>query len=182
MLETLALSGREGDLVRRLTDTTSDGWANVLARGGTFTWEVWQPSDIIGDSMSHGWGSNVLVEIQRALLGVRPTAPGYATFDVSPPVTGLTWARGTVPTPRGDVAVYWRRSHGDDDVFTLDVAIPANASATVRIPARGTASISESGRPLSRATGIRVLAADGRSVVLRVEAGDYRFDTHETKQ
>ena len=182
VLETLALSGREGDLVRRLTDTTSDGWANVLARGGTFTWEVWQPSDIIGDSMSHGWGSNVLVEIQRALLGVRPTAPGYATFDVSPPVTGLTWARGTVPTPRGDVAVYWRRSHGDDDVFTLDVAVPANASATVRIPARGTASISESGRPLSRATGIRVLAADGRSVVLRVEAGDYRFDTHETKQ
>ena len=48
----------------RASSTTRphDGWANILARGGTFTWEVWQPSDVIGDSMSHGWGSNVLVE------------------------------------------------------------------------------------------------------------------------
>ena len=78
VLEALALTGRVADIVHILTDPDNDGWANILARGGTFTWEVWEPSDTIGDSMSHGWGSNVLVEIQRDLLGVAPTS-GPAT-------------------------------------------------------------------------------------------------------
>jgi alpha-L-rhamnosidase len=136
VLETLALAGRDADLVLRITDPTSDGWASVLARGGTFTWEVWQPSDVIGDSMSHGWGSNVLVEIQRALLGVRVTSAGAATFDVSPPTSGLAWAQGTVPTPRGPVAVHWRRSDDRDAGFALDVTVPAGARATIHLPAR----------------------------------------------
>ena len=97
----MALAGLYDDLVHRLVDATTDGWANILARGATFTWEVWDPSDIVGDSMSHGWGSTMVPEIQRWLLGVRPTAPGFATFEVVPPPSGLDWALGTVPTPRG---------------------------------------------------------------------------------
>ncbi len=42
------------------------------AAGGTFTWEVWKPSDLIGDSMSHGWGSSALVAMQETLLGRDP--------------------------------------------------------------------------------------------------------------
>ncbi len=140
VLEALALTRRDSDFLRLVTDATHDGWANVLARGGTFTWEVWQPSDVIGDSMSHGWGSNVLVEIQRALLGLRATGPGWATFDVAPPSwsSGLEWAHGTVPTPRGTVAVGWRWSvEGRGRTFELDVTVPAGANATVHLPIGG---------------------------------------------
>jgi alpha-L-rhamnosidase len=108
VIEALALAGRDTDLERILTDANINGWANILKRGATYTWEVWQPSDIIGDSMSHGWGANVLVEIQEALLGVRPTAPGFATFTVDPPTAGLARASGTVPTPYGLIKVRWQ--------------------------------------------------------------------------
>ena len=124
----LALAGRDTDLVRILTDANSNGWANILKRGATYTWEVWQPSDIIGDSMSHGWGANVLVEIQQALLGVRPTSPGFATFTVDPPTAGLSHASGTVPTPFGPIKVQWRRSGSN---ITIHVTVPPGTTAKV---------------------------------------------------
>jgi alpha-L-rhamnosidase len=175
VLKALAATGRFDDVVRILTDASHDGWANVLARGGTFCWEVWEPSDANGDSLSHGWGSNVLVEIQRSLLGVSPTSPGYASFDVSPPPTGLDWAGGAVPTPRGTIAVAWRRPATAGDQYVLDLTVPPNASATVHVPASGATNVTEGGRPLSAAPGVRVLASTGGVVVAGVGSGQYEF-------
>jgi alpha-L-rhamnosidase len=171
----LAMAGLDDDLVNRLTDKHSDGWANILARGGTFTWEVWQPSDIIGDSMSHGWGANVLVEIQRALLGVTPDDSGYASFTVAPPTTGLDHATGDLPTPAGAIAVAWARHSAPEAVFTLDLTVPANTSATVRIPAASESAVSEGGQPLARAAGVTFSKIDGHVAVLRAGAGTYHF-------
>ncbi|HEY1738677.1 MAG TPA: family 78 glycoside hydrolase catalytic domain, partial [Acidimicrobiia bacterium] len=128
VLDALARTGHSADLVRILTDPHIDGWANILARGATFTWEVWNPSDLIGDGMSHGWGSNVLVSIQRDLLGVTPTSGAYATFTVQPPSAGLDGARGTVPTPNGPISVQWSRT---SKVLTIDVTVPDSTRATV---------------------------------------------------
>jgi alpha-L-rhamnosidase len=169
------MAGLDDDLVNRLTDKHSDGWANILARGGTFTWEVWQPSDIIGDSMSHGWGANVLVEIQRALLGVTPDDSGYASFTVAPPTTGLDHATGDLPTPAGAIAVAWARHSAPEAVFTLDLTVPANTSATVRIPAASESAVSEGGQALARAAGVTFSKIDGHVAVLRAGAGTYHF-------
>ncbi len=131
----LAAAGRDTDLLRILTDAHGNGWANILARGATFTWEVWQPSDIIGDSMSHGWGANVLVAIQQDLLGVTPTSPGFATFAVSPPAHALARAAGTVPTPAGPITVSWQRGTSSGRAFIdFDLSVPPNTSATALLP------------------------------------------------
>ncbi len=161
LLEALRLVGRDRDLVARVTDPKAPGWARILAQGGTFTWEVWRPVDANGDSMSHGWGSNVLVELQRALLGVVPTSPGYVTFDVAPPGTGLASASGRVPTPRGPVVVSW---HVGGGAAALDVTVPANATATVRVPATRRGALSVDGRRPGTVPGVRVLA--GRTLML----------------
>ncbi len=173
VLRTMALGGLYGDLVARLTDATTDGWANILARGATFTWEVWNPSDAVGDSMSHGWGSNLLVEIQRSLLGVRPTGPGFSAFEVSPPPGGLAWASGSVPTPRGPISVAWSRSAAGNPPFTLEVSVPPNSLATVTVPARHSGDLTEGGRPLDRRPGVRVAGATDGSARLELGAGDY---------
>jgi alpha-L-rhamnosidase len=173
VLRAMALGGLFDDLVGRLVDASSDGWANILARGATFTWEVWNPSDANGDSMSHGWGSNVLVEIQRSLLGVVPTGPGFATFDVVPPPSGLAWARGSVPTPRGPISVDWAQPTGGDPRFSLDVAVPANSVARVTVPAADRGHVSEGGRSLDRAAAVRVLGAGGGTVRLALGSGTY---------
>ena len=147
--EVLAVHG-PGRSLRRPGGPTDgchhDGWANILARGATFTWEVWHPSDVIGDSMSHGWGSTVVPEIQRSLLGVRPTGPGFATFTVAPPPAGLDWALGTVPTPRGPISVAWRRPTAADPHFSVDVGVPPNSVATLLVASEGPGGITEGGR------------------------------------
>lgn len=175
VLEALALSGRYDDLVTRLTDPATDGWANILARGATFTWEVWEPSDANGDSMSHGWGSDALVVIQRRLLGVTPVAPGYATFRVSPPASGLSWAAGTVPTPRGSVVVAWRRAGGSPYISALDLSVPPNSKAWVTLPTDRPDGVTEGGRPVASAPGMRILSATGDNLLVTVGGGDYRF-------
>ena len=177
VLRGLAMAGRTEDVVRLLTDPTIDGWARILALGGTFTWEVWEPSDANGDSMSHGWGSTVLVDIQRTLLGVRPTSPGYASFDVTPPRAGLAQAAGMVPTPRGTVSVSWQRSREAvaPGPFTLDVTVPPNSAATVQLPVGTATGVTESGRPLRSAPGVRVVPGARGEVVVGVGAGQYRF-------
>ncbi len=73
LLRGLAAAGLPDAIVKILTDASRPGWAHILAAGGTFTWETWTPSDLIGDSMSHGWGSSALVAMKESLLGHHAT-------------------------------------------------------------------------------------------------------------
>jgi alpha-L-rhamnosidase len=173
VLRAMALAGLYPDLVARLVDATTDGWANILSRGATFTWEVWNPSDIIGDSMSHGWGSTMVPEIQRSLLGVRPTGPGFVTFDVAPPTAGLDWALGTVPTPCGTISVAWRQATPAEPRFSVDVTVPANSTATLTVASNGLAGITESGQPIHRVKGVRLLGLNGGTARLQLGSGTF---------
>ena len=175
VIRTLAIVGDFDQLVARLTDASINGWANILSRGATFCWEVWQPSDANGDSMSHGWGSNVLVEIQQWLLGVRPSSAGFETFDVAPPASGPESALGTVPTPRGPVAVGWRRAAKDQPATSIDLVVPPNATATVSLAGLHPDTLTESGTPVENVAGVRVAPSAAGAAVLLVGAGTYHF-------
>ena len=127
-----ALADRPDQVVARLTDTKGPGWGNILARGGTFTWESWDAPET-GQSHSHPWGSTSLVDVQQTLLGVTVTAPAAAQIRVKPPLSGLDRASGTVPVQRGDVRVSWERGRGG---FSLAVDVPVNVRAQVYVPDR----------------------------------------------
>jgi alpha-L-rhamnosidase len=123
LLAALHRAGRPDLVLERLTDE-SLGWANVLARGGTFTWESWEAADT-GESMSHGWAAAALVPLQQALLGVTVTAPAARTLRIAPPVgTGLGSAAGTMWTQAGPVHIAWTGTG-------LTVDLPANVTAEV---------------------------------------------------
>ena len=176
VIRTLAIVGDYDHLLARLTDTSTNGWAAILARGATFCWEVWEPSDANGDSISHGWGSNVLVEIQRWLLGVRPSGAGFETFEVAPPASGPESALGTVPTPRGPVAVGWRRAADDQPATSIDLTVPPNSTATVSLPGVHPNTVTESGSPVDKVAGVRVAPSIAGAAVLLVGAGTYHFE------
>jgi len=176
LLRGLHLSGLDAHLVHVLTDPHGPGWANIVASGGSFCWEDWAPSDLDGDSMSHGWGSSALVAMHEALLGVTIVAPGTESagpvLEVAPPGAGLTSASGSVPTTAGPLAVHWRR-HGRG--LTIGLVVPPNASARVVLPP-GAGGATEGGVPVSAATGVRLVRgpAPGRPAFL-VGAGAYAF-------
>jgi alpha-L-rhamnosidase len=158
LLQALSRTERVDDVVTRLTDAKGHGFGNVLANGGTFTWESWTPTG--NESESHGWGAMVLVDFMETLLGVRVTSPGAATIAIVPPRTTLGAARGSVPTQRGPVKVDWRRANG---ALTVAVDIPVNVRATVSLPVSASSKHSGSG--------------EGAPVLSNVKAGRANYET-----
>ena len=177
LLRGLANAGLNADLVKTLTNTAIPGWAHIVAVGGTFTWETWTPSDLIGDSMSHGWGSSALVAMQETLLGATLEAPdtdGAVVVMIAPPTKGLTSARGTVPTIAGPIALEWRRSGSG---LSLNATIPPNASAHVSLPATSPSSVREGGASLARSPGVTQVTSGDGTVVVAVGSGTSKFTT-----
>jgi alpha-L-rhamnosidase len=175
LLRGLTAAGMPEAVVRTLTDASIPGYAHIVASGGTFTWEVWSPSDLIGDSMSHGWGSSALVAMQETLLGVTfrdPNPDGTLRITVAPPIRGLPRASGTVPTAAGPVSVDWRRSGRG---MALDLTMPPNLTALVHLPATAAANLREGGIAAARAPGVSVYSVSDGVAVLEVGSGSYRF-------
>jgi len=180
LMRGLANAGLYGDMVRILTDTSIPGWAHIVAVGGSFCWEEWMPSDLIGDSLSHGWGSSVEVAMREALLGItlqEPDRDGVVQALISPPTSGLPAARGSVHSIAGPIAVSWQRRPSG---LALSAAIPPNATARVSVPAAGATQVREGGLPVDRASGVSVAQVGGGRVVLTVGSGSYRFEVSGT--
>ncbi len=78
--------------------------------------EMWFHGD-----WSHAWGGSPLIQMSSRILGVTSAEPGYASVRIAPHLADLGWAKGVVPTPRGDVKVSWK--HGDTG-FTIDFSSP----------------------------------------------------------
>ncbi|KAF2714267.1 glycoside hydrolase family 78 protein [Pleomassaria siparia CBS 279.74] len=83
-------------------------------------------------SCAHGWSTGVLPALTNYVLGVKPTQTGFSKLSVRPSVPeGMSWARGVVPTPLGDVGVDWKIDGG---TFTLIVTAPKGSEATISVP------------------------------------------------
>ena len=84
--------------------THLDLWRPMLSAHPYSLREMWTRGDY-----SHAWGGTPLVQLSRRVLGVEPLEPGWGAIRLDPQPLDLAWARGTVPTPHGDIAVEWRR-------------------------------------------------------------------------
>jgi hypothetical protein len=99
----------------------------MLARGATTLWESFEPTG----SLCHGFSATPVYQLSSMALGVTPLEPGCARVRVAPQPADLEWARGVVPTVRGDVAVAWER-RGDE--LVIDVTVPEGSEASVVAP------------------------------------------------
>ncbi|MCE9616049.1 MAG: glycoside hydrolase family 78 protein [Lentisphaerae bacterium] len=86
--------------------------------------EAWPEQTFSGASASsiHGGGAGVVWTLTQHVLGIRPAEPGYAAVVFDPRPGNLTWAKGVVPTPRGDIQVAWRR--GENGRLQHTVKVP----------------------------------------------------------
>ena len=173
VLDALHASGHDQALVDLVSNANVPGWAQILARGATFTWESWNARDVPGDSESHPWGSTVLPALTNFVLGTRVSAAGASRVDIAPPHTTVTHASGRLATERGAVKVTWRR--GDATHFTLAVTVPDNVVATVRLPAATARNVREGRQKIAAVGGVTVDAVGGGVVRLSVGSGDYSF-------
>jgi hypothetical protein len=109
----------------------------MLARGATTYWETFDPEskhDLgYGGSRCHAWSSGITSWLTEYVVGVRSTAPGYSRVEITPNLTGLTWASGDVPTPHGTIHVHASQSVGKMNLF---IALPKGIAAHVGLPGK----------------------------------------------
>ncbi|MFJ5269855.1 alpha-L-rhamnosidase C-terminal domain-containing protein [Streptomyces sp. NPDC088358] len=120
-----------GHMIAPGPNQTGTMWENISGRDGT-------PGLGAGASLSHGWSTAPTSALSSYVLGVRPDTAGYTSWTVQPHPGDLAWARGSVPTPHGDIGVHWTARTGEDR-FTLTVDAPKGTSGTIAIPVSGRA-------------------------------------------
>lgn len=84
-------------------------------------------------SMAHGWSTGIVPLMSNYVLGIKPTGPGFKTWEICPVIDGgnLTWARGQVGTPHGPVQVSWSKN---DNTFELYIDTPKGTSGVICVP------------------------------------------------
>ena len=108
------------------------------------------------------------------LGGIRPAAPGFKRIEIGPQVVGdLDWIKAEYRSPYGLIATAWNR---EGQRLTLHVGIPANTTATVRVPAKDAASVTECGKPAAEAEGVKFLRMEDGAAVYAVVSGAYQFE------
>jgi hypothetical protein len=91
-------------------------------------------------SMAHGWSTGIVPLMSNYVLGIKPTAPGFKTWQICPVTDGgdLIWARGAVGTPSGPIKVLWEKSL--DGSFVLQIDTPNDTDGVICVPTGGSKS------------------------------------------
>jgi len=194
LLPVLTANGHHDLACRLFQSRKFPSWGYEVINGANSVWERWDSytqehgfNDASGNqnasmnSFSHYSFGAVMEWAFRDLAGVDTDGPGYKRIVIKPgpPTPGsnpdhkpIDWVRAEYDSVRGRIASAWKR---DAKGFELDVTIPANTTATVYVPAPSADAVTEGGKALATAAGVKFLRMEGGHAVLSVEAGAFRF-------
>ena len=121
-------------------------WGGMVQEGATSFWEGYDSTwykginfhaSLQADNMSgynvslaHGWSSGVTPWLMTQILGIQPTAGGFAKVNIRPDLLGLKWAKGGEPTPHGILHVSIRNDNG----YVTKIQLPPDVEARVSVP------------------------------------------------
>jgi alpha-L-rhamnosidase len=106
-------------------------------------------------------------------IGLDEENPGGKHIVLSPhPGGGLTEAQAVYQSSRGKIRSAWRLLEGQ---MTYGVIVPANSTATVRLPGAVKAEVRENNGPLEKAEGVSKISQGTGEVTLQVGSGSYEF-------
>ncbi|HEY5913168.1 MAG TPA: family 78 glycoside hydrolase catalytic domain [Verrucomicrobiae bacterium] len=150
------------------------GWGDMLKKGATTIWEDWEGNL----SLCHSSYLHIGAWFIEGLGGIRPglDGAGYKHFFVRPgvwPTSPLEWAKCRFDSPYGPIESNWRR---EGERMLYDISVPPNTVASVSLRTEDRQKLTESGRPLSRAKGVRQAGPQGPCTVLELQPGQYHFE------
>ena len=122
VIDTLFVNGYK----KMAVDMVEDYWGEMIRRGATTWWETFDRStpactipylfsrntatylvEYIPVSHCHGWGAGPAYFMMKNILGIRPVKPGFSEIVFEPYTEGISYCKGTIPTPHGDIKVRW---------------------------------------------------------------------------
>jgi alpha-L-rhamnosidase len=173
MMEHLRAIGRNDLVFTMFNQTAYPGWGYMVEQGATTLWEQW-----------NGFWSNIHScftspdnWFYQGLAGIQtdPAAPGFKNTIIKPAIVGdVTWVNSHHISPYGRIVSNWKR---EGEKLTMDVTVPPNATATVFVPAKDAASVTESGKPAGEAKSVKFLRMENNAAVYAVGSGNYQFQS-----
>ena len=179
LLPALSGAGRTDAAYRLLAMKSFPSWGYFLQMGATSMWERWDAKTEKGyhpdgmNSFNHANLGTCTEWFYRTVLGIGAAEPGFRKILLMPePGGNLQWARGYYDSPHGRIGSDWKIENGR---LLWTVQIPANTTATVYVPTKDPASVTESGKPVAQVQGLKFLRAERNAAVYAAGSGTYRF-------
>ncbi len=175
LLRALAEGGCSDVIFDINNQSEKPGYGYQLKQGATSLTEAWDAGR--GSSQNHFMLGQIMEWFYHDLAGIRcdPDGPGFRKIVIRPTVTGdLSSVNCSYESIHGPIVSNWKRER---DRFTLDVAIPANTTATVHVPAKQPRLVREGDSPANRSQGVKYLRQEAGAAVYRVGSGRYRFES-----
>jgi alpha-L-rhamnosidase len=180
LLPGLHLAGLDEDAYKLLLIRTAPSWLYPVSVGATTIWEQWESWDGKNaqggmNSLNHYAFGSVGEYLYGMIGGIQADAPGYKRIRIQPVICeGLTWANTRYGSIHGKIVSNWKR---EGDQLTMEVTIPANTSATVHVPAKDAAAVTEGGNTIDKVKGVKFLRMENNAAVYAVGSGTYQFQS-----
>jgi hypothetical protein len=162
------------DAVYKILDRHDEGsYGFIMDRGWTALPEAWDANT--GASMNHCMLGHIQQWFSHDLLGIRQAedAVAFKNIIIKPAFeTDVEWAKGHYDAAPGRINVDWKKTNG---TCSLNVSIPANTTATLYLPAKNAAAITESGKPANQAKGVMSLKVKEGYAAIQIKSGQYSF-------
>lgn len=101
----------------------------------TTLWEGWGlgPQGFGGGTGNHAWSGGPLTLLSQCVCGIRPTAPGFAKFQVKPQMGMLTEASAVLMSVNGEIKADVKR---EKNKLSVTVVVPEKTEAEVVLPGK----------------------------------------------
>ena len=180
LMQTLTAAGRTDVAYTILTQTTRPSWGYMVGKDGTSIWERWDRDT--RDPGMNGQSQTILAGYLGAWMyqtlggiGYDPRQPGFKHVVMRPePVGDLRWVRASYKSVYGKIASDWKITDGK---FVWNITIPPNMTATVYVPAKREATVTEGGEPAEQSPGLKFLRHEGGAAVFSAVSGQYSFES-----
>ncbi|MCH8330893.1 MAG: rhamnosidase, partial [Bacteroidetes bacterium] len=171
LLPVLADNGQLELAYTLLTNTKYPSWGKHIENGATTIWERWdsfEPDKGMHEdstnSLNHYAYGSVGEFMYKYIGGIQAIKPAFKQIRIYPrPGGNLKFANTTFDSPYGQIVSNWEI---EDNIFTLEVSVPANTTALIHTPSTPISGL----QPFMQTTEAR----DG-STIITVPAGKYSF-------
>ncbi|KDN56522.1 glycoside hydrolase family 78 protein [Flavobacterium seoulense] len=167
LFQALAQNGQNEVMYKMNNHYDAPGYGFQIKFGLTTLTEQWDPRK--GNSWNHFMMGQIEEWFYQSLGGIVPDEknPGFKHFFIQPEVVGeMTFVKSSYESVYGKIVSNWEKK---DNVLILEVEIPVNTTATVKLPVAKTAVVKVNKKDVK-------VGFDGKKPTLELGSGKYTIE------